>query len=118
MITRSELFEFAKNHFHIEPDYPFDKFPKYAVLRHGDNNKWFCLVMNVPRNKLAMDGEDDVDVIDIKCHPEKVENLRSKKGFHPAYHMNKEHWLTVMLDGTVPKKEVFALIGESFDLTK
>lgn len=118
MIARSELFEFAETHFRIKPDYPFEKFPEYAVLRHDDDGKWFCLVMNVPRHLLGLDGEKDADVIDIKCHPEKIADLKSKKGFRPAYHMNKEHWLTVMLDGTVPKKEVLALIEESFELTK
>jgi predicted DNA-binding protein (MmcQ/YjbR family) len=40
-----------------------------------------------------------------------------KAGFLPAYHMNKEHWLTVLLDNTVPEKEIYELIDDSYELT-
>jgi predicted DNA-binding protein (MmcQ/YjbR family) len=74
--------------------------------------------MNVSRVKLGLKGEGEADVLDIKCHPAKVEDLKTKPGFRPAYHMNKEHWLTVIFDGSVSKEEVFALLDESYDLTK
>ena len=118
MITRSEIFDYAEKKFGAKPDYTFDKFPHYAVLRHPDDNKWFGLVMDVPRDKLGLDSDETVDVIDIKCHPQKVSALKSKPGFRPAYHMNKDHWLTVMLDGSVSKEDVFALLDESYALTK
>jgi predicted DNA-binding protein (MmcQ/YjbR family) len=54
----------------------------------------------------------------LKCHPEKVEQLKSTKGFLPAYHMNKEHWLTVPLTGAVPLGVIKSLLKESFELTK
>lgn len=117
MITRSAVFDYAQKTFGAEPDYPFSKFPHYAVLRHP-SEKWFGLIMNVPRGKLGLEGEGDVDVIDIKCHPAKVEDVKWKPGFRPAYHMNKEHRLTVLLDGSVSDQEIFALLTESYDLTK
>ncbi|MDX0312575.1 MmcQ/YjbR family DNA-binding protein [Sinorhizobium meliloti] len=118
MIKRSEIFDYAEKKFGTKPDYPFDKYPHYAVLRHPDDDKWFGLVMDVSKDKLGLDGEGNVDIIDVKCHPQKVDDLKSKPGFRPAYHMNKEHWLTVLLDGSVSRKEVFALLNESYDLTK
>ncbi|MGO4317934.1 MmcQ/YjbR family DNA-binding protein [Agrobacterium sp. MCAB5] len=118
MIGRSEIFDYAKRKFDAKPDYPFEKFPRYAILRHTDDNRWFGLIMNVPQEKLALKGEGDVDVIDIKCHPGKIDDLKTKPGFRPAYHMNKEHWLTVVLDGSVSREDVFALLDESYDLTK
>ncbi|MNM63649.1 hypothetical protein D3C81_750220 [compost metagenome] len=118
MIERSEIFAFARKAFDVEPDYPFEKFPHYAVLRHGGDDKWFALIMDVDRQRLGLDGEDKVDVIDIKCPPEKIDQLRRSEGFLPAYHMNKEHWITVLLDGSVSLGEVKRLLGESFDLTR
>lgn len=118
MITRSEMFEYAEKTFGAKPDYPFKTYPHYAILRHLDDQKWFGLVMNVPKDKLGLEGEGDVDVIDIKCHPDKVHDLKIKAGFLPAYHMNKEHWLTAVLDGSVTKEEVFSLLAESYELTK
>lgn len=36
----------------------------------------------------------------------------------PAYHLNKEHWNSIILDGTVPEEDVRRMIGESYELTK
>jgi predicted DNA-binding protein (MmcQ/YjbR family) len=118
MINRSEIFDHAEKKFNASPDYPFEKYPQYAVLRRADNGKWFGLIMNVSRDKLGLRGDGEVDVLDIKCHPATVGGLRSAPGFLPAYHMNKEHWLSVVLDGSVSKKEVLALLDESHHLTK
>ena len=43
--------------------------------------------------------------------------LVQKDGFFRAYHMNKEKWISIVLDGTVPNEEIFALIDLSFELT-
>jgi len=118
MIKRSEIFDYAEKKYNSKPDYPFKKYRHYAVLRHPDNDKWFGLVMNVSRDKLGLEGGGEIDVLDIKCHPVKVDDLKAKPGFRPAYHMNKEHWLTAVLDGSVSKEEIFALLDESYDLTK
>ncbi|QND46140.1 MmcQ/YjbR family DNA-binding protein (plasmid) [Rhizobium lusitanum] len=118
MVSRSEIFDYAQKEFGVKPDYPFKKFPHYAALRHSDDNKWFGLVMNVSLNKIGLQGDEEIDVVDFKCPVEKVSDLRNQDGFHPAYHMNKEHWLTARLDGSVSKQEIFALLRESYELTK
>lgn len=46
-----------------------------------------------------------------------IGGLRKEEGILPAYHMNKEHWITVLLDGTVEKEEICNLIDISFELT-
>ena len=46
-----------------------------------------------------------------------IGSLRLKEGFFPAYHMNKEKWITIFLDGTVPKNEICDLLDLSYDLT-
>ena len=118
MIKRSEIFGYAKEKYNAKPHYPFEKYRSYAVLRHSNDDKWFGLVMTVPREKLGLKGGGEVDVLDIKCHPANVNDLKTKPGFRPAYHMNKEHWLTAILDGSVSKDEIFSLLDESYDLTK
>lgn len=118
MIKRSDIFDYAEKNFGAKPDYPFEKYPHYAALRHSGDEKWFGLVMNVTKDKLDLKGDGEVDILDIKSHPDKVDHLKSRDGFRPAYHMNKEHWLTVLLDGSVSKDDVFALLDESYELTK
>ncbi|MBB5497533.1 MmcQ/YjbR family DNA-binding protein [Paraburkholderia sp. MM5384-R2] len=101
------------------PDrYPWEKFPSYAVFRHPGSEKWFCLPVRVSRSKLGPSGEEEVEIIDVKARAERVGALRKRPGFLPAYHMNKEHWVTAVLDGSVHEDEIFEVIDDSFALTK
>ena len=74
--------------------------------------------MDVTFEKLKIDKEGSVDIINLKNIPEIVGTLRKEKGILPAYHMNKEHWITVLLDGTVPKQKICDLIDISYELTR
>ena len=118
MPSRNDVLKFAKRRYGTEPDYPWTFHPGYAVLRHTEDRKWYCLVMNVPRAKLGLTGDGEVDILDIKSAPALIGSLRLSAGFLPAYHMNKEHWVSVLLDGSVPKREIEALISQSYDMTR
>ena len=83
MIKRSEIFAYAEKQYNAKPDCPFENYRRYAVLRHSDDDKWFGLVMNVSRGKLGLKSEGEVDVLDIKCHPAKVDDLKTRPGFRP-----------------------------------
>ena len=72
--------------------------------------------MNVPKNKLGLNGTEEIDILVVKCYPEMIGSLRKSKGFLPAYHMNKEHWITIILDKTVDKEKIKFLIDQSYEL--
>ena len=117
MTVAEELFAYAQNTYGVEPDYPFSTAPTYAVLRHLSNRKWFALLMDVPRFRLGLDGEEKVDILNIKCDPILSGSLRLQEGYFPAYHMNHDGWLTILLDGTVPIEEIIPLLDLSYELT-
>ena len=73
--------------------------------------------MRVQKNKVGLSGEEFVDILNVKCEPEMVATLISQKGLAPAYHMNKTHWITIILDGTVPDNEIYSLLDISYGLT-
>nr|WP_249274523.1 MmcQ/YjbR family DNA-binding protein [Enterococcus sp. 9E7_DIV0242] len=100
------------------PDHPFKKQPEYTVLRHNYNKKWYALIMKLPRNKVGLAGNELMEVVNVKVDLEMAEILSQSNDFFPAYHMNKEHWITVRLDGQLEKEIVFSLLDESFWLTK
>jgi len=55
--------------------------------------------------------------INLKCDPEKAIELREEyESVQPGYHMNKKHWNTILIDGTVPDRKVFEWIDDSYNL--
>lgn len=118
MLIREDIFKHVKENYGTTPDYPWEKFPNYAALRHESNKKWYGLIMNVQANKLGLDGNDELDVLNLKCPPEESDSLRNGKSILPGYHMDKENWISLVLERIDSKEEVFSLIEQSFHLTK
>ena len=116
-MTRDTLLNYVADQYGVEPEYPWMAYPEYAVLRHTDNTKWFGIVMDVPREKLGLSGDGVVDILDVKLEPLEVDLFRNEEGFLPAYHMNKQNWLTILLDGSVEDVLVFELLDKSYFLT-
>lgn len=86
------------------------------MLRHQNGDKWFAIVMNIPGHKIGLKTEE-VDILDVKVRQEYIGSLRQKAGVYPAYHMNKEHWVSVLLEGPLPEEEVYELLIDSYKLT-
>ena len=112
-----DVFDYAANTYGVEPDYPFSTAPTYAVLRHLSNRKWFALIGDVRRDKLGLSGESKIDIMNVKCDPILSGSLLMQEGYYPAYHMNHESWITILLDGTVPLEEICQLLDISYELT-
>lgn len=118
MLTRNDIFKHVNEKYGTLPDYPFKQFPNYAVLRHASSGKWYGLVMNVHPEKLGLDGKEEIDILNLKSSPELNGSLRKRRDILPAYHMNKEHWNTLVLERTDPNEDIYRLIEMSFNLTK
>ncbi len=117
-MDRQTVFEYIKKKYKTLPEYPWRTYDSNAVFRHDDNKKWFALVMDVQRDKLGLPGTDLVDVINLKVDDLFFRDMIIQEdGIMPAWHMNKMHWITVLLDGTVPDEKVKELIDMSFMAT-
>ncbi len=114
---RNDILAFAKEKFGTIPDSPWLDTPENVVLRHNDTKKWYGLIMPLSVSKLGIDEDRNSDVLNIKCDPLMIGSLRLEKGIFPAYHMNKNSWISVILDGTVEIDKIKFLIDMSFDLT-
>jgi len=117
-IIMENIFEIIKKEFHAEPEYLWKSNPEYAVFRHSDNKKWFAISMKVSKDKLGINEDGYADIINVKCDPMLIDILLNTNGFFPAYHMNKKHWISVSLDGSVTVKQITDLINMSFHMTK
>ncbi len=114
---RDRLIEYIAARYDADEEHPWLSYPNYAVFRHRTNQKWFALVMEIPQSKLGVAGDARVDVLNVKCDPFLIGSLRAEKGFYPAYHMSKENWITIALDGSVADERIKWLLDMSFDAT-
>ena len=114
-MDRQTVFDYIKKKYKVLPEYPWRRYDSNAVFRHNDNKKWFALVMEMQRDKLGFSGTEYVDVVNLKIDDMFFRDMIIREnGILPAYHMNKMHWITVLLDGTVAEEKIFELIDMSF----
>lgn len=98
------IMEYCLNKKGATKDYPFG--PEPLVIKIG--GKIFALIF---------ENKGDYSYINLKCDPVIAENLREQhKNIRPGYHMNKKHWNTITMDGSLPESDVFAMIDHSYDM--
>ncbi len=115
---RQKLFDHVKKKYKAKPEYLWKRYPDYAIFRHSDNNKWFGLVMDVPRCKLGLDGDERVDILNVKLSDTFfADMLIQREGFFKGYHISKGNWVSILLDGTVAFDEICNLLDESYVAT-
>ena len=108
MTTRQEAISYCKSFDNVIEDYPFHD-NNWTLMRHRENKKTFACIYEHQNNIW----------INVKCDPEWREFWRSAfEAIVPAYHMNKEHWNSIILDGTIPMTDIERMISESYELTK
>ena len=116
-MTKQQLFEYCLNTYGTSPDYPFDEDFETAVLRHADNRKWYAIMMRVSRKKFGFDSDEIIDVVNLKLPTEMFGSFGASDGVYPAYHMNKLHWISVLLPDA-PDDVVQFLTNVSFEATR
>lgn len=108
-MNRKEIIDYSLNLPNTYEDYPFPKDSTSITIKHKESKKWFALIMNV---------KDDI-YLNVKTNPNYSELLRSSYDYIiPAYHMNKEHWNTIIINHKVDDSLVKELIEQSYELTK
>ena len=116
-MTKQQFLSYCLNTYGTSPDYPFDEDFETAVLRHADNRKWYAIVMRVSRRKFCMDSDEVIDVVNLKLPTEMFGSFGASDGVYPAYHMNKLHWISVLLPDA-PEDVVSFLTNASFEATR
>ncbi len=108
-MNKEEIINFCLELANTYEDYPFPDDMESVTMKHRENNKWFALIMNV-KGSLYLNIKTDPDYSDL---------LRKTYDYIiPAYHMNKQHWNTIIISEKCDRKLVEELIEQSYDLTK
>ena len=114
-MKKEEIFEYVKKQYGTMPEYLWAQSPDNVVLRYK-NGKWYAVVMSVEKCKLGLEGNEFVDIMDVKCDPEMTSMIIQTFGFLPGYHMNKQHWITILLDGSVSEAKTLDFLDMSYDM--
>ena len=117
-MTRPELAAFLMENYGSIGEHLFSQYPSFLVFRHNANKKWFAVIMDIPRKNLGLTGEGEISVANLKCDTRLLGSFREDSGIFPGWHMNKAHWLSVALDGTVEDEKIRFLADMSYALTK
>ncbi len=110
------IIDYASKKYNNSLEFLWKKFPEYAVLRRTDTNKWYAVLLIIPKNKLGIKSNEPAEILALRAKPEDIENIIDYKKYFPGYHMNKKHWLTIILDGSVDINEIYNKIDESYAL--
>ncbi len=117
-MSREELAVYLTDTYSSEGEHLFAKYPSFLVFRHNGNRKWFAVIMDIPGKNLGLEGENEISVVNLKCDTRLIGSFREETGIYSGWHMNKAHWLTVALDGTVEDEKIKFLVDMSYELTK
>ena len=117
MASRKDILDYVYVTYGTKSEHLWEKYPNYEVFRHQRNTKWYGLVLDIPKQKLGLEDDGITDILIVKSEPELIATLVGQKGFAPAYHMNKTHWISILLDGTVSDDEIYNLLDMSYGLT-
>lgn len=112
---RERITQYIRETYGTEAEYLWADSPGNAVFRHPASKKWYAAMMCVLPEKLGLTGEEALDVMDVKCSTIMIGSLLSTKGFLPAYHMNKNHWISIVLDDSVTDNQIIPLLELSYD---
>lgn len=92
--------------------------PSNAIWRRKDNRKWYGVLLTISKRKLGIHSDEIAEVIDLRVVPQGLEKLIDHQKYYPGYHMNKKHWCSIILDGSVSFEDLCQKINDSYCLAK
>lgn len=117
-MLRNKIEQYIINNYVSQPEYLWMQYPSFAVYRHNDNRKWFAFIGQLPKRLLGLEGDEQIEIINVKRETLLIDEMLKHKGFLKGYHMNKKYWISILLDGTVPFDVICDFIDLSYNNTK
>ena len=112
-----QIINYIKNKYQDDLEFLWKSSPKSAIWRNKKNNKWYGIVMTIKANKLGIDLDKDVEIIDLRYQKDKIVDIIDSKKIFGGFHMNKKSWITIILDGSITSLELFKLIDNSYNIS-
>ena len=114
-----EIIQLVQNKYGDKLEFLWEKFENDAIWRRKDNNKWYAALLTAKQDSILHNGVKDwIEVIDLRADCDEIDRIVDNKKYFRGYHMNKKHWLTIILDYSVPTDEIMDRIEKSYILAK
>lgn len=110
------VIDYCRNKYGDEVEYLWKDTPRNGICRRKDNKKWYLALLSVKGSKLGQSTDDIIEVINLRVPADNMQNLLNNPNIYPAYHMNKKHWISIILDGSVSIKNICESIDTSYDI--
>lgn len=117
-MTRESIEKYITDTYGISLERPWPRSPQYTVFRHPHNRKLFAIVIEIEKVKLGINESDSCIIVNLKQDPAQVGSLRREKGFFPAFHMDKTHWVSALVCADTNEEKLKILIDISYEMTK
>lgn len=114
-MTLAEIENYVLSHCEADTDHSFERDPTVTIFRRLDNKKWFAATKNVGCRSVDVEGNGRIDILNVCLEPRLVTSLRTREGFRPAWRMNRNRWVTILLDGTVADEEIRSYLDMSYN---
>lgn len=115
----SEVIDYCNNKYGGNHVNPFKKYPDILAMVN-EKNKWYALLLDVEYNKLNKNTDitTKVKILNVKYPTDNISDIIDNQNIFPAYHMNKKHWISVVLDKNIKLETIKELIAISYSLVK
>ena len=115
----SEIIDYCNNKYGENHVNPFKKHPDILAFVN-EKNKWYALFSDVDYSKLIKNTDitTKVKILNVKYPTDKILEIIDNKNIFPAYHMNKKHWISIVLDKNIKLETIKELIDISYSLVK
>ena len=114
---KMQIMQWLTSTYGTVPETPWEDYPSYYTFKTEHTGKWYALFMDVPAKALSLSGDQMLNVVNVKANPDTVKSAVDKVHVFPAYHMNKKHWLTVLLNATTDVGYLQNLLQNSYALS-
>lgn len=110
------IIDYIRKKYGNELEFLWEKFSDNAIWRRTDNKKWYALLLLISANKLKIASNEKIEILDIRCDTDEISKTIDNNSIFTGYHMNKKHWITVLLDNSLPIEKIYYLIDKSYEI--
>lgn len=113
---KTQIMQWLTDTYGTIPEMTWEDSPTYFTFKTAKTDKWYALFMDIAPKCLSLEGDAPVQVVNLKADAEDVKNAVDNLHVFPAYHMNKQHWLTVLLNASTDVTQLKNLLAKSYVL--